>query len=86
MRAVARLIQQLMFETILLALGGGLAGLLVAKFGVDLIVHFLAQQLPRATEISLDASVLGFTLAISRYHRNCGGNCTGMEAEQSERE
>jgi predicted permease len=57
--------QQLMFETILLALGGGLAGLLVAKFGVDLIVHFLAQQLPRATEISLDASVLGFTLAIS---------------------
>ena len=60
-----RLIQQLMFETILLALGGGVAGLLVAKFGVDLIVHFLAQQLPRATEISLDASVLGFTLAIS---------------------
>ncbi|HET9165280.1 MAG TPA: ABC transporter permease, partial [Candidatus Angelobacter sp.] len=61
----ARLMQQLMFETILLALGGGVAGLLVAKFGVDLIVHFLAQQLPRATEISLDASVLGFTLAIS---------------------
>ena len=60
-----RLMQQLMFETILLALGGGLSGLLVAKFGVDLIVHFLAQQLPRATEISLDASVLGFTLAIS---------------------
>jgi putative ABC transport system permease protein len=60
-----RLMQQLLFETILLALGGGLAGLLVAKFGVDLIVRFLAQQLPRATEISLDASVLGFTLAIS---------------------
>ena len=37
----------------------------MAKFGVGLIVHFLAQQLPRATEISLDASVLGFTLAIS---------------------
>ena len=62
-----RLMQQLLFETILLALGGGLAGLLVAKFGVDLIVRFLAQQLPRATEISLDASVLGFTLAISLF-------------------
>lgn len=61
----ARLMQQLMFETILLAVGGGVAGLLVAKFGVDLIVNFLSQQLPRATEISLDASVLGFTLAIS---------------------
>lgn len=61
----ARLMQQLMFETILLALGGGVAGLIVAKFGVDLIVRFLAQQLPRATEISLDASVLGFTVVIS---------------------
>jgi predicted permease len=61
----ARLMQQLLFETILLALGGGLGGLLVANFGVDLIIHFLAQQLPRATEISLDASVLGFTLIIS---------------------
>ncbi len=61
----ARLMQQLLFETILLALGGGVAGLLVANFGVDLIVRFLAQQLPRATEISLDAGVLGFTLAIS---------------------
>jgi putative ABC transport system permease protein len=60
-----RLIQQLMLETILLALAGGLAGLMVAKFGVDLIVHFLAQQLPRSTEIGLDGSVLVFTLIVS---------------------
>ena len=61
----ARLMQQLLFETILLALGGGLAGLLVAKFGVDFIVKFLAQQMPRSTGIGLDAKVLGFTLVIS---------------------
>ena len=60
-----RLIQQLMVETILLALAGGLAGLVVAKFGMDLIVHFLAQQLPRSTEITLDGSVLLFTLIVS---------------------
>jgi predicted permease len=60
-----RLIQQLMIETILLALGGGLAGLVVAKFGMDLIVHFLAQQLPRSTEIGLEGSVLVFTLVVS---------------------
>jgi putative ABC transport system permease protein len=60
-----RLIQQLMIETIILALGGGLAGLVVAKFGVDLIVHFLAQQLPRSTGIGLDGSVLVFTLIVS---------------------
>ncbi|HEU5412114.1 MAG TPA: ABC transporter permease, partial [Candidatus Angelobacter sp.] len=60
-----RLIQQLMIETIILALGGGLAGLVVAKFGMDLIVHFLAQQLPRSTEIGLDGIVLLFTLIVS---------------------
>jgi predicted permease len=60
-----RLLQQLLFETIILALCGGLAGLLVAKFGIDLMVRFLAQQLPRSTEIALDSRVLAFTLAIS---------------------
>lgn len=61
----ARLMQQLLFETILLALCGGLAGLLVAKFGIELIVKFLAEQLPRSAGIGLDAQVLGFTLLIS---------------------
>jgi putative ABC transport system permease protein len=63
----ARLVQQLLFETILLALAGGVAGLMMASFGVDLIVHFLAQQLPRSTVISLDTPVLAFTFAISVF-------------------
>ena len=61
----ARLLQQLLLETVLLALVGGVVGLLVANFGVDLIVRFLAQQLPRSTEITIDSQVLGFTFVIS---------------------
>jgi putative ABC transport system permease protein len=61
----ARLVQQLLFETILVALAGGIIGLLVAKFSIGLIVHFLGQQLPRSTVVSLDAPVLLFTLALS---------------------
>ncbi len=60
-----RLIQQLMFETVLLALSGGLAGLLVAHFAVQLIVKFLGEQLPKSVEVSLDIQVLLFTLGLS---------------------
>jgi putative ABC transport system permease protein len=60
-----RLLQQLLLEAVLLGLAGGAAGLLVANFGVELILHFLAQQLPRSTEIALDIRVLGFTFVIS---------------------
>jgi predicted permease len=55
----------MLVETILLALAGGVAGLVVAKFGITLILKFLAEQLPKSTVISLDASVLAFTLVLS---------------------
>ena len=61
----ARVLQQVLTETVLLAIAGGALGLLLGRFGLDLIVHFLASKLPRATEISLDARVLGFTLLVS---------------------
>lgn len=63
----ARVVQQLLFETIILALAGGVAGLIVARFGVGLITRFLAEQMPRSTEITLDAQVLAFTLLISVF-------------------
>jgi putative ABC transport system permease protein len=67
-----RVLQQVLIETTVLALAGGLAGILVASLSTSLIVHFLAQKLPRAVEIGLDARVLAFTFAISI--------CTGILA------
>jgi predicted permease len=55
----------LLFETILLALAGGVAGLAVAKLGMGLVVKVLGQQLPQSIDISLDAEVLAFTLGLS---------------------
>lgn len=60
-----RLLQQSISETLLMSLAGGALGLIFAHYGVQLIVRFLAQQLPRSTEIGLDGWVLGFTLGIS---------------------
>ncbi len=60
-----RLLQQVLSETILLAIAGGALGLVLAHYGVTLMVKFLAQQLPRSSEIGLDGWVLAFTLGIS---------------------
>ena len=50
-----RLIRQMLTESILLAVIAGGFGLLLAKWGTDLIVAFNAENLPRAKEIGLDA-------------------------------
>ena len=63
--STSRVLGQVLSETVVLALAGGFLGLVMAHFGVRLIVAFLADKLPRSTEIGLDIRVLGFTLMIS---------------------
>ncbi len=60
-----RLIRQLLTESTLLALIGGVLGVLLAAFTLDLLVAFAAKFTPRAAEISLDGWALLFTLAVS---------------------
>jgi predicted lysophospholipase L1 biosynthesis ABC-type transport system permease subunit len=60
-----RILQQVLAETVLLSLVGGLVGLFIAKAGTTLITNFLADSLPRSLGINLDGWVLGFTLVVS---------------------
>jgi predicted permease len=60
-----RLIRQLLVESGLLGLLGGLLGLFAAYAGVKGLVALAEKILPRAHEVSLDHTVLLFTLAIS---------------------
>jgi predicted permease len=60
-----RVLRQVLVESILLALAGGALGLFIAHFGVKLILAFLANDLPRATEVGLDGRILAFALAVS---------------------
>ncbi len=62
-----RVLQQVLSETLLLALAGGAIGLAVAHFGVTLIVKFLGDQLPKSADVYPDAWVLAFTLGISVF-------------------
>jgi putative ABC transport system permease protein len=60
----ARIIRQLLTESMMLATLGGVVGLLVALLGKSLLV-VNDSGLPRVEEISIDGRVLGFTLALS---------------------
>jgi putative ABC transport system permease protein len=61
----ARIIRQLLTESILLSGLGGLFGLLLAQWGTDALVKTIPQNIPRISTIQLDASVLIFTMLVS---------------------
>jgi putative ABC transport system permease protein len=65
----ARLIRQLLTESLLLALMGAALGSLLAYAGGEMLLSLSPANLPRAREVGLDARALGFTLAVSLF---CG--------------
>ena len=60
-----RIVRQLLTESMLLSLISGILGLLVAIWGIDLLVALSPTDLPRVKEVTIDLRVLGFTLAVS---------------------
>jgi putative ABC transport system permease protein len=60
-----RLLKQVLTESVLLALVGGAAGVLVALWGVESLKAIGAQTVPRLGEVNVDLNVLGVTLAIA---------------------
>jgi putative ABC transport system permease protein len=60
-----RLIRQLLTESVVLAIFGGAAGVLLARWGLDALLALAPTNLPRITEIHLDPGVLLFSLALS---------------------
>ncbi|HEX8283353.1 MAG TPA: ABC transporter permease [Pyrinomonadaceae bacterium] len=61
----ARLLRQLLTETLLLALAGGAVGLLLAQWGVDALLALNPSDLPAPQGVHLDARVLAFSLGLS---------------------
>lgn len=56
-----RLIQQLLTESIMLAMIGGAAGLILAVWGVNALLAMSPESLPRQADIGIDFQMLGFT-------------------------
>jgi putative ABC transport system permease protein len=59
-----RLLKQVFSESVLLALIGGVAGVVLALWGVKLLKTIGAQTVPRLHEVNIDLVVLAVTLAI----------------------
>jgi putative ABC transport system permease protein len=55
-----RLVRQLFTESLLLALVGGGAGLLLAVWGVDMLLAISPVTIPRINQVKVDGFVLGF--------------------------
>ena len=62
-----RLVRQMLAESLLLALLGGAAGLLLAKWGIELLLWLKPENLPRLATTHIDARVLAFTFFISLF-------------------
>jgi putative ABC transport system permease protein len=61
----SRIVRQILTETLVLALGGGMFGLGIAAFGVRVIVALAPAGLPRLDAVQLDAYVFLFMLTLT---------------------
>lgn len=62
-----RIAQQLLVESLLLSIIGGVFGLLIALWGVDSLARLQAANLPRLQELSIDSRVLVFTALLTFF-------------------
>jgi len=60
-----RLIRQLLTESLLLSVTGGLLGLLLARWGIDGLMAFSGGHVPRASAIRMDSGIVLFALFLS---------------------
>jgi putative ABC transport system permease protein len=60
-----RIVRQLLTEALLLSMTAAVTGTLLSLWGIKAMLSLSRENLPRAYEISVDVSVLGFTVAIA---------------------
>jgi putative ABC transport system permease protein len=60
-----RIVRQLLTESVLLSATGGVLGLAVAVWGVDILSTMGAGSIPRLEDVRIDGRVLGYSIALS---------------------
>jgi len=61
----ARVVRQLLTEGLLLAVGGGVAGIFLARWLLPVLIALSPANIPRLDEVRIDWLVLSFTLLVS---------------------
>ena len=60
-----RIVRQFLTESFVIALFGGAAGLMLAVWGIRVLIALSPREIPRVDTVGLDANVLMFTVGIS---------------------
>jgi putative ABC transport system permease protein len=60
-----RLLRQMLVESVLLALGGGIGGVLLSIWGVEFLKHAGARTVPRLDEVNVDLTVLAVMAVVA---------------------
>ncbi len=83
-----RVARQLLTESILLAVIGGLAGFLLARWGIDALISAIPETrlsaMPYLRGLSLDGSILAFTAGLSLFTGIVFGLAPAFQASRSE--
>src|SRR5256885_3313028 len=79
-----RLVQQLLTEAVLLGLCGGALGLLLAAWGVDVLVSLAPKSIPRLDEVRLDGAVLVFGLCAALFSGMLAGLVPALHASRTD--
>jgi putative ABC transport system permease protein len=79
-----RLVRQLLTESLMLSLLGGLAGLLVATWGVKLLVKMNPGNIARLEESAVDGRALGFTCAVAMIVGLLAGILPALRASKTD--
>jgi putative ABC transport system permease protein len=79
-----RLVRQSLTESLLLSLVGGLAGLLLARWGVKLLVAFSPDWIERIDESRVDGRVFGFTCVVALVTSLLAGLLPALQASKAD--
>jgi predicted permease len=79
-----RMIRQMLTESVLLSLIGGIAGVVTAVSTLKLILRFVPSNIPRLSEVTIDWTVLVFALLISLLTGLLFGLAPAIQSTRSE--
>lgn len=77
-----RIIRQLLVESALLSIAGGLAGLALASGGLKLLIALAPKNIPMVADASIDSRVVVFTLLVSLLTAIIFGLAPSMQASR----
>ncbi|HTX76031.1 MAG TPA: ABC transporter permease [Terracidiphilus sp.] len=78
----ARLVRQMLTESLLLGLGGGLAGIVLSRIFLRLLLILDPGNIPRLQQASLDGRVLAFAIAVTFLTSILAGVLPAVSASQ----